>query len=65
MDQASDEPVIPLDYVIALSAGARKLTDFISDRLFVQMTVNSAAPPSLKGQLLKYLVDRQESVVLN
>ena len=36
--QASDEPVIPLDYVIALSAGARKLTDFISDRLFVQMT---------------------------
>lgn len=33
-------PVIPLDYVIALSAGARKLSDFISDRLFVQMTVN-------------------------
>ena len=33
------KPVIPLDYVIALSAGARKLTDFISDRLFVHMTV--------------------------
>ena len=42
MDQASDEPVIPLDYVIALSAAARKLTDFISDRLFVQMTVKQA-----------------------
>ena len=42
MDQASDEPVILLDYVIALSAGARKLTDFISDRLFVQMTVKQA-----------------------
>ena len=42
VDQASDEPVIPLDYVIALSAGARKLTDFISDRLFVQMTVKQA-----------------------
>ena len=35
-------PVIPLDYVIALSAGARKLSDFISDWLFVQMTVKAA-----------------------
>ena len=42
MDQASDEPVIPLDDVIALSAGARKLTDFISGRLFIQMTVKQA-----------------------
>ena len=39
IQSASDEPVIPLDYVIAVSAGARKLSDFISDRLFVQMTV--------------------------
>ena len=38
----SSSPVIPLDYVIALSAGARKLSDFISDRLFVQMTSETA-----------------------
>ena len=42
MTSSAYKPVIPLDYVIALSAGARKLTDFISDRLFVQMTVKIA-----------------------
>ena len=44
-------PVIPLDYVIALSAGARKLSDFISDWLFVHINPTRAdrSQPALSG----------------
>ena len=54
------KPVIPLDYVIALSAGARKLTDFISDRLFVHMTVERAY--ALAGHLFT-VVSQQVDLV--